>query len=223
MIETPTRQRAVSRREFLGVASLGAASLGVATAHTQDAWAEEKKIKGFDETDPGSLQRKAWTAISDRKIRVGIVGYGVCKFGAQFGFQDHPNVEVTAVSDLFADRCANLAKACRCEKTYPSLERMVKDDSIQAIFLATDAPSHARHAMLSMNHGKHVACAVPAVWGSLEQADELYETVKKTGLAYTMFETSAYRPDCQSPDFRVVQSSGSFGRRWCHWVARSYA
>ena len=37
-------------------------------------------------------------------IRVGIVGYGACRFGAAFGFQDHPNVEVVAVSDLFPDR-----------------------------------------------------------------------------------------------------------------------
>ena len=66
MNETPPRQRAVSRREFLGVASLGAVSLGVATADRKDAWAEEKKIQGFDETDPGDLQSKAWKAISDR-------------------------------------------------------------------------------------------------------------------------------------------------------------
>ena len=38
-----------------------------------------------------------------------------------------------------------LAKACRCGKTYPSLEEMVKDDTIEAVFVATDAPSHARH------------------------------------------------------------------------------
>ena len=61
----------------------------------------------------------------------------------QFSLQDHPNVEVVAVSDLFPDRCQALAKACRCEKTYPSLEEMVKDDKIEAIFVATDAPSHA--------------------------------------------------------------------------------
>ena len=34
---------------------------------------------------------------------------------------------MVAVSDLFPDRCAGLAKACRCEKTYPSLEDLVKD------------------------------------------------------------------------------------------------
>ncbi len=115
-----------------------------------------------------------WEPFSDRRLRMGIVGYGVCRFGAAFGFQDHPNVEVVAVSDLFPDRCQQLAQACRCEKTYPSLAELVKDDQIEAVFVATDAPSHARHCIEVMRHGKHVASAVPAVYGSLEEAGQLY-------------------------------------------------
>jgi len=145
-----------------------------------------------------------------RKLRVGIVGYGVCRFGAAFGFQDHPDVEVVAVSDLFPDRCQQLAQACRCEKTYPSLEQMVKDDGIDAIFLATDAPSHAQHAVEVLKHGKHVACAVPAVYGSLEDADRLYETVKRTRLKYMMFETSYFHDDCYA--MRQIYNDGGFGK-----------
>ena len=59
---------------------------------------------------------------------------------------------------------------------------MVKDDSIEAIFCATDAPSHARHCMEVLKHGKHVASAVPAVWEHLEEADKLNEAVKTSGL-----------------------------------------
>lgn len=134
----------------------------------------------------------------------------MCKFGAAFAFQDHPNVEIVAVSDLFPDRCAALAKACRCEKTYPSLEEMVKDDSIEAIFCATDAPHHAEHCMLVMNHGKHAATAVPAVCGSVEQAHQLFETVKKTGLNYMMFETSCYHDDLYA--MRELYKKGHFGK-----------
>jgi len=195
-----------SRRGFLKTAGLGAAAFSLAS--TADGAA--KKIQGFDETDAGKLKNKAWRAVSDRKIRVGIVGYGVCRFGAAFGFQNHPNVTVAAVSDLFPDRCANLAKACKCAKTYPSLEEMVTDDSIEAIFLATDAPSHARHAMLCMERGKHVACAVPAVFGSMADAEKLYATVKKTGRKYMMFETSAYRADNYA--MRTAYRAGAFGK-----------
>ena len=195
-----------SRRTFLKTAGLGAAAVGLASA----AGAEKKTIQGFDKTDPGKVQAKVWRPVSDRKIRVGIAGYGVCRFGAAFGFQDHPNVQVAAVSDLFPDRCAKLAKACRCGKTYPSLEEMVKDESLEAIFLATDAPSHAAHAMLSLGHGKHVACAVPAVYGSLTDAEKLYETVKRTGRQYMMFETSAYHAGNYA--MRTAYRAGAFGK-----------
>jgi len=65
---------------------------------------------------------KKWEPISDRKVRFGIVGYGVCRFGAKFGFQDHPNVEIVAVSDLIPERRNGLMKECRCSKSYESLE-----------------------------------------------------------------------------------------------------
>ncbi len=197
-----------SRRSFLHAVGLGAAAVGLNTA----ALGEDKpKIQGFEEAPVDSETSKNWKPVSDRKIRVGIVGYGTCRFGAAFGFQDHPNVDVVAVSDLFADRCAALAKACRCAKTYPSLEEMVKDDKIEAIFVATDAPSHARHCIEVLKHGKHVACAVPAVWGSLEDAEQLFEAVKAAGgLKYMMMETSCFRADCYA--MRRIYQAGGFGR-----------
>ncbi len=196
-----------SRRSFLHAMGLGAAAMGFhGTAQSQ----EKPKIQGFEEEQVNPDDWKKWKPVSDRKIRVGIAGYGTCRFGAAFGFQDHPNVDVVAVSDLFPDRCAALAKACRCDKTYPSLEEMVKDDNIEAVFLATDAPSHARHCVEVLKHGKHVTCAVPAVWGSLEDADMLFETVKASGLKYMMMETSCFRADCYA--MRQVYQAGGFGK-----------
>jgi predicted dehydrogenase len=168
------------------------------------------KVEGFEMAAYNPEDYVGWEPVSDRKIRVGIVGYGVCRFGALFEFQSHPNVEVVAVSDLFPDRCEQLAKETSCKKMYPSLEEMVKDDNIEAIFLATDAPSHARHAMLVLEHGKHVVTAVPAVFGSLEDADKLFEAVKKSGLKYMMFETSCYHADNHA--MREIYKAGGFGK-----------
>ncbi len=198
---------ATSRRSFLKSAALGATALGAASAARAG---EAPDIQGFkqEKADPQSAQQ--WKPLSDRKIRMGIVGYGVCRFGAQFSLQHHPNVEVVAVSDLFPDRCQALAQACKCDKTYPSLEEMVKDDSIEAIFVATDAPSHCRHCTEVLQHGKHVASAVPAVFGSLEQADQLYEAVKQSGLVYMMFETSCYHADVHA--MRTMYQAGGLGK-----------
>ena len=198
----------ISRRSFLGASALAAGSVSIISR----LGAEEKpKIAGFDQTATDVDATKVWTPKSDRKIKMGIVGFGVCQFGPQFGLQNHPNVEVVAVSDLFEDRCANLAKACRCEKTYKSLEEMLeKDKEIEAVFCATDAPSHADHCIKVLNSGRHVATAVPAVFGNLEDADRVFEAVKKSGLTYMMFETSTFHDDVFAT--RTIHQAGLMGR-----------
>ena len=182
----------LTRRSFLGST---AAAMAAAHSIMQRARGAEV-IPGFDQTRTDYDKTKAWKPFSDHKIRVGLVGYGLCKFSAQFEFQNHPNVEVVAVSDLFPDRCAALAQHVKCRKTYPSLEEMVKDDKIEAIFVATDAPSHARHCIEVLNHGKHVCTAVPAFRSDIEDAEKLLACVRKNrGLVYAMFETSVFHDD----------------------------
>lgn len=207
----------LNRRAFLTAA---AASTMTPYFITSSANADEK-VPGFDQTNTQIDATSVWQPYTDRKLRVGLVGYGFCKFSAEFEFQNHPNVEIVAVSDLFPDRCAELAKAVKCEKTYPSLEEMVKDDSIEAIFCATDAPSHARHAILCLEHGKHVCHAVPVFYGDPSDADKLYETVKKnSGLKYAMFETSVFHDDVYAME--KIYKAGGFGRivysegEYCH-------
>jgi len=181
----------------------------------------QEVIPGFDQTGTDVDATQVWEPFTDRKVRVGIVGHGVCKFGLKFSLQHHPNVELVAVSDLFPDRCAEMAQMAKCDKTYPSLEEMVKDDSIEAIYCATDAPSHAKHAILCMEHGKHVATAVPAFYGDIEDAERLLECCKKNkGLVYAMFETSCFHDDLYAMEKlyaadvfgRIVYSEGEY----CH-------
>ena len=116
-----------SRRSFLRSAGLGAMALGFeqlscsVSRKTAAGQLPVPPIQGFEQsTDTDDIYR-GWRKFSDRKLRVGIAGYGVCKFGADFGFQNHPNVEIVAVTDLFPDRCAELARVCGCSKTYPSI------------------------------------------------------------------------------------------------------
>ena len=205
-------KNAASRRSFLR--NIGISSLAAMAAESWGQAAQSQSpvatILGEAGVKTAARPKGVWQKVSDRKIRVGIAGFGLCQFGAAFGFQDHPNVTVAAVSDLFPDRCAALAKACRCEKTYPSLEEMVKDDALEAVFVATDAPSHPRHCIEVLKRGKHVACAVPAAFGSLEEAQQLLETVKSAGRKYMMFETSAFRQDCHA--MRQIYRAGGFGK-----------
>lgn len=210
-------QTKLTRRAFLGTTATAIAATPALLRPAQGA----EVIPGFDQTRTDYDRTKTWQPFSDRKIRVGLVGYGYCKFSAAFEFQNHPNVEVVAVSDLFPDRCAALARQVQCSKTYPSLEEMVKDDTIEAIFVATDAPSHARHCIEVLNHGKHVCTAVPAFRGDLEDAERLLACVKKNrGLVYAMFETSVFHDDLYAME--KLYAADVFGRlvysegEYCH-------
>ena len=189
----------VDRRRFLGAGfAAGLAANWISSDVRAEAQEEAPAVK-------------PWEPYTDKKLRVALVGYGYCKFSSQFSFQNHPNVEIAAVSDLFPDRCAELAKAVKCEKTYPSLEELVKDDTIDAVFCATDAPSHAKHAILCLEHGKHVCHAVPVFYGDPEDGDKLFETVKKNpGLKYAMFETSTFHEDLYAME--KIYKAGGFGR-----------
>jgi len=183
---------------------------GVGAAGPAEATTGKAAIQGFEQAVTNEEEAKNWRSVSDRKIRVGIAGYGVCGFGAAFHFQDHPNVTVAAVADLDPDKCAELAKRCRCETMYPSCEELIGDDSLEAIFIATDAPSHARLAIASLNAGKHVASAVPAVFGSLEDADLLFAAVKASDRKYMMFETSYFHDDLYC--MREMYRAGDLGK-----------
>jgi predicted dehydrogenase len=98
---------------------------------------------------------------------------------------------------------------------------MVKDDTIEAIFTATDAPSHAKHCIEVLNHGKHVCTAVPAFRGDIDDAENLLECCRKNkGLVYAMFETSCFHDDLYAME--KIYAAGGFGKliysegEYCH-------
>src|SRR3954468_4484984 len=71
-----------TRRTFLQAAGLGAAALA---AHRVTYGAEKvvdkdgKVVQGFENVEKATAKTsKGWKPVSDRKIRVGIVGYGFC-------------------------------------------------------------------------------------------------------------------------------------------------
>jgi len=171
------------------------------------------KIQGFDESGEARTEGP-WEPFSDRKVRVGIAGYGVCTFGATFFFQNHPNVEVVAATDLDPDRCAKLAQVVGAKRTYPSAEEMIDKEgkNMDAVFIATDAASHADLVLRALDRGYHVASAVPALLGEkqLDRAPKMIEAVKKSGKVYALYETTAFRP--QAIAMRRIYKAGGFGR-----------
>ena len=201
----------INRRSFIGAGSALLAVSGYATAGNGE---KKEVMQGFDENFAGKLSGTEWKPFSDKKVRVGIAGEGVCNFGSAFAYQTHPNVEVVAVTDLDPEKCKQLQERTKAQKTYPSCEELIKNaaaDKIEALYIATDAPSHARLAIMALEHGLHVASAVPAVLGKeqLELVPKLIDAVKASGKVYHMNETTAFRESCYA--MRKLYEAGEMG------------
>ncbi len=171
-----------NRREFLQQSGLAAAGLA------------------------GVAHASVFAPRPEKKLHVGIVGGG---FGSSFQFHEDPDCVVEAVSDLRPERRERLMKVYKCAKSYPSLEELVKDPKIDAVGVFTEGPNHVKHVLHCLKHGKHVLCAVPACWATIEEAEALYEGVKKSGLTYMMAETSYYQQFTIS--VRKFYQEGRFG------------
>lgn len=77
-------------------------------------------------------------------------------------------------------------------KTYIHFDEMLKDDKIQAVFVATYADNHASFAIKALEAGKHVLSEIPAV-NTIEEAKLLKETVKNhPDLIYMTAENCCY-------------------------------
>lgn len=187
-------EHATTRREFLEIT--GATLLGAGAALSAG--------RTFAQAQPADAK----PVEKDVKVRLAVVGGG---FGAGHHWHEHPHCQVTAVTDLVEDRRQNLVRAYNCPNAFPSLEVMLEEaaDQFDAVAVFTDGPSHARHAILCMEKGKHVTSACPAAM-NLEDLHALKEIKERTGLTYMMHESSYYRQPCIAA--RELYEAGELGR-----------
>ncbi|MBD3183615.1 hypothetical protein GF312_15080 [Candidatus Poribacteria bacterium] len=141
-------------------------------------------------------------------ISIGMVGLGA--FGPSFVnlFKLHPKVDRVALCDLDPDKLSTRSKQFQISETYNSLDEIIKTD-IDALVIITQHWMHAPQAIKAMKAGKHVYTAVPAAY-SLEECDQLVETVKSTGQIYMNGETSFFYPSVAF--CRKKASEGVFGK-----------
>ncbi|WP_308638056.1 Gfo/Idh/MocA family protein [Paenibacillus silvisoli] len=104
-------------------------------------------------------------------------------------------IRLTAVCDLDEGVLKQWLERYPGAKGYTSYDRLLDDPDIDAVFLATPVPLHAKQAVAAMKAGKHVLSEVIAAT-SLEECWELVETVETTGLTYMLAENYCYmRPN----------------------------
>lgn len=126
-------------------------------------------------------------------FKIGIVGAG--QFSRCFIplFKMHPFVDEISLAELIPERLSKSAAKFGIDKTYTSLDDMLKNSDVDAVAIFTQRHLHGEHVIQSLKAGKHVYCAVP-MGQSEEEISGILEEVKDSGLIYMTGETSYYYP-----------------------------
>ena len=101
------------------------------------------------------------------ELRVGVIGAGI---GAGYiaGFQCQPNVEVVALCARTRTRIEPLAKKHAIPYLYTDYQKMLADDALDIVVVATPNNLHYPISMAVLEAGKHIVCDKPLALNAIE-------------------------------------------------------
>ncbi|MDR1004229.1 MAG: Gfo/Idh/MocA family oxidoreductase [Prevotellaceae bacterium] len=133
-------------------------------------------------------------------VRVGFIGLGMRGPGAVYRFTNIPGTAVKALCDLYPDRVekcqqtlekAGLPRAAAYSGSEDAWKELCERDDIDLVYIATDWVHHVPMMLYAMEHGKHVACEVPAAM-NMEDIWAVVNMAEKTRLHCIMLENCVY-------------------------------
>lgn len=93
------------------------------------------------------------------------------------------DINIYAVYSRSEDKAKAFAEKNNVQKYYYSLDEMLGDEKIDAVYIASPNSKHYEQAKMCLENGKHVICEKPAVVTS-EQLKEIYELADSKNLIF---------------------------------------
>src|SRR5207244_11817083 len=105
--------------------------------------------------------------------------------------QKHPNANIAAICQRTQSKLNQIGDLFKIAKRYTNYDDVLRDPAVDAVHINSPIPDHAPMSLAALKAGKHVMCTVPMAT-TVEECQQIVETVKKTGLKYMMAETVVY-------------------------------
>jgi len=118
-----------------------------------------------------------------KKINLGIIGTG--RIAQQFleEAKFNPKINIIGISARSFENTKIIAKKYCIETPYETSTEMLKNNKIDAIYIATMHPTHFPYTIKALEAGKHVLCEKPAVLKK-EELDEIQKLAFKKNLLF---------------------------------------
>src|SRR6266545_6260910 len=128
-----------------------------------------------------------------RSLRIGVVGLGYWGPNLVRNLADAQAFDLSYLCDLRSQPLEALSRRYPGIPCTTQFEEMLKDDSLDAVAIATPVSSHFSLAMAALMAGKHVFVEKPLA-ASSEQVLQLTEVADEKGLVLMPGHTFLYSP-----------------------------
>src|SRR5258707_547111 len=125
-------------------------------------------------------------------LRFGIIGWGYWGPKIARNLDSLPQVSVTMVADLDANRLASVAINQQSIRTTTQIDELLRSD-VDGVVIATPVQTHYRLAKEALLHGKHVLVEKPLT-ANVEEAEELVALARELKLTLMVGHTFEYSP-----------------------------
>lgn len=141
-------------------------------------------------------------------FKVGIIGAGWIADKMAEALSPLSDYCVYAIASRSLDKAAAFAERWNVPKAYGSYEEMLDDKDVDLVYIATPHSHHFPHAMLALEHGRHVLVE-KAFTANAREAEILIRTAREKGLFITEAIWTRYMP--LSHKVKEIMESGIIG------------
>jgi phthalate 4,5-cis-dihydrodiol dehydrogenase len=156
-------------------------------------------------------------------IRIGLVGLGTAGRSLPQAVAKTTGFSFVAGADLRQEAREQYGAEFGIQ-TFDSVAAMCELNDIDAVYVAMPNPFHAEHAIVALEHGKHVMVEKPMAL-TLEDCDRMIAAAEKNRLKLMVAHTRSLNPPIRK--MREIISSGRLGRvtqvhtlRYSPWLLR---
>lgn len=129
--------------------------------------------------------------MSEKKLQIGVVGLHRGKASIEIAQKFASKVNIAAICDCNPQTADTCAEKVGVNTVYYDYEEMLKDPSLDAVYIATPIPSHALHTIQALEAGKHVLSEVTCMT-DLRDAEDMIKAQEKSGKVYMLAENYCY-------------------------------
>jgi UDP-N-acetylglucosamine 3-dehydrogenase len=151
-----------------------------------------------------------------KKLRTAVVGTGFWGKNHARVYKELAETELLAICDIDPGRANNVAKQFGVTP-YTSMEKMFKNEDIEAVSVCTWSTSLAKEATKAVEKGKHVLVEKPMAT-STKQAQKLLDAAEKTGVHLTVGFLMRFIPGLQQ--MKKAVESKTIGELVCATAKR---